>query len=476
MAGGRKKEEEIASPSETQSSSNAKVSKENPKSSGSGDKGKSKTKSCTEDMSQGQGGPARQYSMKEYTDAISKVLGEGIKNLSDKMDTSLQTMNANVVSMKDSISSWVDHPTDIAYEYEQYDEDYPGHYDNEEAMQVDQIQNEAPNMAAPMDGSVQQIGETSPSVLPAASGSSASLGHSQINQMNTIGDQTTVTAKDRFMNSLTTSKIEEAVGDPLDNQLLATKISALMREKPQEEFESAGLKKILRPENCPGLSQIKVNENIWNRLSKQAQSQDLGMQRVQVPLAKGASEVARLTDILLFCFDDSTGAISLDKQQTDTVLGHVHNAFGCLGAANFEFSQRRKELLKTEINNEFAHLCAQKHPYTELLFGDNISNTVEELCSVNKLSNKIIKPIQRGRGKRSFHPYSRGRGYSGQNQQYNYKWQNQGYYYRGNRGRGGRGRGRGYAYNGPFLGHQPRQGQGNYNQMPNQQHKEAKKQ
>ena len=53
-----------------------------------------------------------------------------------------------------------------------------------------------------------------------------------------------------------------------------------MRQKPEEESEKILFQKILRPQNCPGLSKITVNQVIWDRVSAEARTGDVKMQRV----------------------------------------------------------------------------------------------------------------------------------------------------------------------------------------------------
>ena len=54
-----------------------------------------------------------------------------------------------------------------------------------------------------------------------------------------------------------------------------------------------------RPENCDGLSKITVNQVIWDRISAEARTSDVEMQRVQTALVKGTTNVALIADLLL---------------------------------------------------------------------------------------------------------------------------------------------------------------------------------
>lgn len=77
-----------------------------------------------------------------------------------------------------------------------------------------------------------------------------------------------------------------------------------MRQKPEEESEKNLFQKILRPENCPGLSKITVNQVIWDRVSVEARTGDVKMQRVQSALVKGTTNVALIADLVMKSSED----------------------------------------------------------------------------------------------------------------------------------------------------------------------------
>ena len=56
--------------------------------------------------------------------------------------------------------------------------------------------------------------------------------------------------------------------------------------------------KILRPEKCPGLSKITINQVIWDRISAETRPGDVKMQRVQSALVKEATNIGLIQDEL----------------------------------------------------------------------------------------------------------------------------------------------------------------------------------
>ena len=77
---------------------------------------------------------------------------------------------------------------------------------------------------------------------------------------------------------------------------LAESINALFREGLSEESLNYILKGISRPENCPALCAVKVNELIWKIISPHAQSRDRAFQNVQTHLVKGSTLLAQMLE------------------------------------------------------------------------------------------------------------------------------------------------------------------------------------
>ena len=83
------------------------------------------------------------------------------------------------------------------------------------------------------------------------------------------------------------------------NESPATYTTTLMRQKSDGECEKNTFNHILRPENCDGLSKFTVNQVIWDRISAEARTNDVKMQRVHTALVKGTTNVALIADFLL---------------------------------------------------------------------------------------------------------------------------------------------------------------------------------
>lgn len=220
------------------------------------------------------------------------------------------------------------------------------------------------------------------------------------------------------------SSSREKTGPKL-NEVLAKNITALMRQKPEDDMEKNVLDKINRPENCAGLTKVKVNQVIWDRISAEARTTDVKMQRVQTALVKGTTCVALVANKILNLVSDKDGEKKQNiEQELNGIWQTTEDALVCLGAANWELSQRRRDLLKSQISKEYGHLCAQKVPFTDMLFGENVTKQIKDITDDNKVTHKLLdqkygwrrgsrgstRGVYRGRANyRGSYNYARGR-------------------------------------------------------------------
>ena len=89
-------------------------------------------------------------------------------------------------------------------------------------------------------------------------------------------------------------KVEVCCSD-LDEGL-AESINAIFREGLSEESLNSILKRISRPENCPALCTVKVNELIWKIISPHAKSRDRAFHNLQTHLVKGSTLLAQMLE------------------------------------------------------------------------------------------------------------------------------------------------------------------------------------
>ena len=195
-------------------------------------------------------------------------------------------------------------------------------------------------------------------------------------------------APNKFLSSFEKkANTQEATG-PKINEELASHVTAIMWQKPEEEIEKNLFQKILRPGNCLGLSKITVNQVIWDRVSAEARTGNVKMQQVQNALVKGTTNVALIADLVL---KSSQGKDNIDTTALlDKPWKLMEDSLCCLGVANRELVQRRWEALKPQISIDYAHLCAQKVKFTDSLVGDDVTKQIKDIIDDNKVIHKLL--------------------------------------------------------------------------------------
>ena len=74
------------------------------------------------------------------------------------------------------------------------------------------------------------------------------------------------------------------------------------------------------------------------------------------------------------------------KQQLGALVTYNTDALAMLGHIQMELLTRRRELIKPNLNKEYASLCSPKTPITELLFGDDLQARMASIKAANKIS------------------------------------------------------------------------------------------
>lgn len=242
--------------------------------------------------------------------------------------------------------------------------------------------------------------------------------------------------KQAFMDDLSMASGKQEQRGPKIDDTMATGLNIMMRSKLEETEQLR--KDTFPPANCDGLCSVKVNAEVWARISALAKHKDLKMQNVGNHLVAGTTQLAYLVDNFTKHWDQDTGI--LDPKQAEVILSHAQKAFKLLGAANYELQMRRREVMKTDMNASHVHLCAPSVPYTTELFGDDVTKKITEITSQNRVAGKAFKEyVPRGRGKsRGRGRYPRGRSYRGRGYSYsNYNQSpNEQFYHEQNKGRG----------------------------------------
>ena len=198
--------------------------------------------------------------------------------------------------------------------------------------------------------------------------------------------------------------LEDEKGPDINVQL-AGLVHKLLREAKPNETKLTKLKKqYIPPNNCEGLSETRVNANIWNNLGETARSnEDLKLQKVQKYVVRGMTALVTFIDKLIKDKAKSNNADNISSLMDAVIL---------LSNTNTEVNLQRRERLKPELHPSYRHLCHPSNPITSQLFGDDLLKAFKDIAEANKISSKLHgerKPSDR-RDKRQ-----RSRYFAGQN-------------------------------------------------------------
>ena len=183
-----------------------------------------------------------------------------------------------------------------------------------------------------------------------------------------------------FLKTVQNDLKSEETGPPIHEEL-AKIVTRLVRDGMLEERLQDKLNKYPQPENCEGLTKVRVNQLIWDNLSSTIRSQDLKFQKVQTSIVKGMTALARVTDAILKRVNEIKGGKVLAQEAIDSLSLLAH--------ANTELNNRRKELIKPDLHTDYKHLCSASTTVTAELFGDDLSKQVKDISEVNRVGRKV---------------------------------------------------------------------------------------
>lgn len=137
-----------------------------------------------------------------------------------------------------------------------------------------------------------------------------------------------------------------------------------------------------RPENCPDITTVRVNPEIWDQMNNFRRKADLRVSNIQQALQKATFGILKACDKLV---DQQP---STDK---DTLATNI-DAIVLIGHAVGELSRLRREQIKPALKAEFHSLCTQANESgsrSDLLFGADLAKQVRDAKDTNKIAKDI---------------------------------------------------------------------------------------
>lgn len=146
-------------------------------------------------------------------------------------------------------------------------------------------------------------------------------------------------------------------------------------------------REIDRHENCEKLLALKVNPEIWEKLTHYGKKQDLILSAIQNMIVKVGAIIAQSTQKLMeFRGQGAQGG----KLDTGALLTAQIDAIALLGHTNYELSLHRWEAIQTNLNKEYGLLSSSQTLVTTLLFGDEPQSQLPAMCASNSISHTAV--------------------------------------------------------------------------------------
>ncbi|XP_076079228.1 uncharacterized protein LOC143049500 [Mytilus galloprovincialis] len=197
----------------------------------------------------------------------------------------------------------------------------------------------------------------------------------------------------RFSSMSKRCRVQEIYDDKID-EVLANNVNELFRNGMNEEQYSVLTKdeNNARPENCEGLSVVRINQLMWNVISPGAQSADKKLQFLERIIVNAATILTKTVNKM--ALDENDNGNSSSGEYIDK----CNDVLALLGHANRQLNMTRRDFLKTEIMAEYVPLCSHSVPYTNNLFGDDVSKVAKDIEDCSKVGNKLKFGNGRDRG------------------------------------------------------------------------------
>ena len=169
---------------------------------------------------------------------------------------------------------------------------------------------------------------------------------------------------------------------PTVSDRVAKVLNSGWRTKVTEDMTKSVTEKYHRPLNCSNLTVPKVNTELWPKLKGSSRSCDIKMQQTQSLVMKAAIPLAQLLDKI----SSSSAGISNDKRDCAVL---ALDSLRLLCFANAHINQRRRELLKPDVQEQYRQLFSHSNPVTDYLLGDDLEKQVKTINEVSKVGSRV---------------------------------------------------------------------------------------
>ena len=166
---------------------------------------------------------------------------------------------------------------------------------------------------------------------------------------------------------------------------IAKRMNSSCTKRPAKEQFSQIQKKYLRPANCDSLKSPRVNLELWDDLHDKTKPYEASFQAHQKNLIKSIIPVVYLADKVVQAKPTKKESVLLLD-----VYDLVVDSLTLLGNSIYDFSMKRRELLKSEVAPAYKLLCHESQPITTMLFGDELPQSIRNISQVKRMAAKSV--------------------------------------------------------------------------------------
>ena len=224
--------------------------------------------------------------------------------------------------------------------------------------------------------------------------------HSKTLQVN---DQEGPETDDKLLKELVDSLDKnEATGPPIQQQLADIANRRWGKNLTTDKIK-AHIDRYKRPENCPDIVPIRVNNEIWATLLPAKKSADFQLANIQQTIRKVAFIFLQTADELL---PQTKGQANKD------LATRVVDGIAMLGHVSCELSKLRRGQIRPALRPENSSICTADIGNGPLLFGSDLSKQLKEAKETNDIGQSLSSAPKK--------KYSAQRGKQYDNKRYNY--------------------------------------------------------
>lgn len=163
-------------------------------------------------------------------------------------------------------------------------------------------------------------------------------------------------------------------GPPVNEKLARVVKSAIQTPLTKEQIQTLS-EKHLTPTNCPDIRVPKVNKELWEAF-KGKHSADLALQNAQKSMCLALVPLIKSIEVMV------------QKGDTKLVQEFTKDAFRCLAHGLQAINNKRKDLIRPALPMKYRKVTEHEVPVTEMLFGDDLEQRVDEL---DKQTKRVAK-------------------------------------------------------------------------------------